>query len=99
VFSGLALFNQLTVPLFIFPITVPIIISAMVSPDDSPQYTGCLFYVLFFMVQAPVTTHIVCVPLNSISFITVMFSELCVPSLYVISVHQSVYLSTCMFHL
>ncbi|KAJ9596446.1 hypothetical protein L9F63_012530, partial [Diploptera punctata] len=30
VFSGLALFNQLTVPLFIFPITVPIIISAMV---------------------------------------------------------------------
>ncbi|PSN38190.1 hypothetical protein C0J52_15039, partial [Blattella germanica] len=31
VFSGLALFNQLTVPLFIFPITVPIIISAMVS--------------------------------------------------------------------
>lgn len=34
VFSGLALFNQLTVPLFIFPITVPIIISAMVSPND-----------------------------------------------------------------
>ncbi|XP_075219902.1 sulfonylurea receptor isoform X2 [Lycorma delicatula] len=31
VFSGLALFNQLTVPLFIFPITVPIIISAQVS--------------------------------------------------------------------
>jgi ABC-type multidrug transport system fused ATPase/permease subunit len=31
VFSGLALFNQLTVPLFIFPITVPIIISAKVS--------------------------------------------------------------------
>lgn len=31
VFSGLALFNQLTVPLFIFPITVPIIISALVS--------------------------------------------------------------------
>ncbi|XP_069691069.1 ATP-binding cassette sub-family C member Sur isoform X2 [Periplaneta americana] len=31
VFSGLALFNQLTVPLFIFPITVPIIINAMVS--------------------------------------------------------------------
>lgn len=30
VFAGLALFNQLTVPLFIFPITVPIIISAMV---------------------------------------------------------------------
>ncbi|KAJ1532152.1 hypothetical protein ONE63_000776 [Megalurothrips usitatus] len=31
VFASLALFNQLTVPLFIFPITVPIIISAMVS--------------------------------------------------------------------
>ncbi|KAG8334859.1 hypothetical protein J6590_081006 [Homalodisca vitripennis] len=31
VFTGLALFNQLTVPLFIFPITVPIIISALVS--------------------------------------------------------------------
>nr|CAD7569264.1 unnamed protein product [Timema californicum] len=31
VFTGLALFNQLTVPLFIFPITVPVIISAMVS--------------------------------------------------------------------
>lgn len=30
VFAGLALFNQLTVPLFIFPVTVPIIISAMV---------------------------------------------------------------------
>lgn len=31
VFSALALFNQLTVPLFIFPITVPIIISAIIS--------------------------------------------------------------------
>ncbi|XP_014240364.1 ATP-binding cassette sub-family C member Sur isoform X2 [Cimex lectularius] len=31
VFSALALFNQLTVPLFIFPITVPIIISALTS--------------------------------------------------------------------
>lgn len=31
VFSALALFNQLTVPLFIFPITIPIIISAIVS--------------------------------------------------------------------
>ncbi|KAK3919142.1 ATP-binding cassette sub-family C member Sur [Frankliniella fusca] len=31
VFASLALFNQLTVPLFIFPITVPIIISALVS--------------------------------------------------------------------
>ncbi|XP_055905091.1 ATP-binding cassette sub-family C member Sur isoform X2 [Eupeodes corollae] len=30
-FSALALFNQLTVPLLIFPITVPIIISAIVS--------------------------------------------------------------------
>lgn len=31
VFAALALFNQLTVPLFIFPITVPIIIAAIVS--------------------------------------------------------------------
>lgn len=31
IFSALALFNQLTVPLFIFPITVPIIISAIIS--------------------------------------------------------------------
>lgn len=31
IFAALALFNQLTVPLFIFPITVPIIISAIVS--------------------------------------------------------------------
>nr|XP_018907669.1 PREDICTED: ATP-binding cassette sub-family C member Sur [Bemisia tabaci] len=31
VFAGLALFNQLTVPLFIFPITVPIIINAINS--------------------------------------------------------------------
>lgn len=31
VFAALALFNQLTVPLFIFPITIPIIISAIVS--------------------------------------------------------------------
>lgn len=30
-FTALALFNQLTVPLFIFPITVPIIIAAVVS--------------------------------------------------------------------
>ena len=31
VFTTLALFNQLTVPLFIFPITIPIIISASIS--------------------------------------------------------------------
>lgn len=31
VFAALALFNQMTVPLFIFPITVPVIISAFVS--------------------------------------------------------------------
>lgn len=31
VFSALALFNQLTVPLFIFPITIPIIISCLIS--------------------------------------------------------------------
>nr|XP_029714518.1 ATP-binding cassette sub-family C member Sur-like [Aedes albopictus] len=30
-FASLALFNQLTVPLFIFPITIPIILSAVVS--------------------------------------------------------------------
>ena len=39
VFAGLALFNQLTVPLFIFPVTVPIAISAMVSvrsPNPHP---------------------------------------------------------------
>lgn len=30
VFAGLALFNQLTVPLFIFPITVPVVIDALV---------------------------------------------------------------------
>ena len=30
VFVGLALFNQLTVPLFIFPITVPVVIDALV---------------------------------------------------------------------
>lgn len=53
VFSGLALFNQLTVPLFIFPITVPIIISAMVSPYDNPQYNGFLFYVVFIYSCSP----------------------------------------------
>jgi hypothetical protein len=31
VFAALALFNQLTVPLFIFPITIPIIISCLIS--------------------------------------------------------------------
>lgn len=31
VFTALALFNQLTVPLFIFPITIPIIISSLIS--------------------------------------------------------------------
>lgn len=31
IFAALALFNQLTVPLFIFPLTVPIIIAAIVS--------------------------------------------------------------------
>ncbi|XP_078045328.1 sulfonylurea receptor isoform X2 [Augochlora pura] len=31
VFAGLALFSQLTVPLLIFPVTIPIIINAMVS--------------------------------------------------------------------
>lgn len=30
-FTALALFNQLTVPLFIFPITIPIIISSLIS--------------------------------------------------------------------
>lgn len=31
IFAALALFNQLTVPLFIFPITIPIIISCIIS--------------------------------------------------------------------
>ncbi|CAM1323224.1 Sur (predicted) [Pycnogonum litorale] len=31
VFTGLALFNQLTVPLFIFPIVIPIAVSAIIS--------------------------------------------------------------------
>jgi len=41
VFAGLALFNQLTVPLFIFPITVPVVIDAIVSfiRLESPHYT------------------------------------------------------------
>uniref|UniRef100_A0A1B6CN95 Uncharacterized protein n=1 Tax=Clastoptera arizonana TaxID=38151 RepID=A0A1B6CN95_9HEMI len=38
VFSGLALFNQLTVPLFIFPITVPIIISALISTKRLEEF-------------------------------------------------------------
>ncbi|XP_073995302.1 sulfonylurea receptor isoform X2 [Rhodnius prolixus] len=40
VFSALALFNQLTVPLFIFPITVPIVISAMVSTRRLEEFLG-----------------------------------------------------------
>ncbi len=50
VFTSLALFNQMTVPLFIFPITVPIIISAIVStkrlmvfldqPEVQKEYEG-----------------------------------------------------------
>lgn len=38
VFAALALFNQLTVPLFIFPITVPIIIAAIVSTRRLEQF-------------------------------------------------------------
>lgn len=38
VFAALALFNQLTVPLFIFPITIPIIISAVVSTRRLEQF-------------------------------------------------------------
>lgn len=38
VFAALALFNQLTVPLFIFPITIPIIISAIVSTRRLEQF-------------------------------------------------------------
>lgn len=37
-FAALALFNQLTVPLFIFPITIPIIISAIVSTRRLEQF-------------------------------------------------------------
>lgn len=50
VFAALALFNQMTVPLFIFPITVPIIITAIVStrrlmtfldqPEVQREYEG-----------------------------------------------------------
>ncbi|KAJ6649735.1 ATP-binding cassette sub-family C member Sur [Pseudolycoriella hygida] len=50
VFTALALFNQMTVPLFIFPITIPIIISAIVStkrlmvfldqPEVQKEYEG-----------------------------------------------------------
>jgi ABC-type multidrug transport system fused ATPase/permease subunit len=38
VFSALALFNQLTVPLFIFPVTVPIIIGAVVSTKRLQEF-------------------------------------------------------------
>ncbi|KAG8232068.1 hypothetical protein J437_LFUL011614 [Ladona fulva] len=38
VFAALALFNQLTVPLFIFPVTVPIAINAMVSTKRLEDY-------------------------------------------------------------
>lgn len=38
VFSALALFNQLTVPLCIFPITVPIIISALISTKRLEEF-------------------------------------------------------------
>lgn len=34
-FASLALFNQLTVPLFIFPVMLPIIVSAIVSSFTS----------------------------------------------------------------
>lgn len=37
-FAALALFNQLTVPLFIFPITIPIIIAAIVSTRRLEQF-------------------------------------------------------------
>lgn len=50
VFAALALFNQLTVPLFIFPITIPIIISCLIStkrierflsqPELSKEFEG-----------------------------------------------------------
>lgn len=38
VFAALALFNQLTVPLFIFPITIPMIISAIVSTSRLEEF-------------------------------------------------------------
>ena len=40
VFAALALFNQLTVPLFIFPITVPIIIQAIISTKRLEKFLG-----------------------------------------------------------
>ncbi|XP_058450018.1 ATP-binding cassette sub-family C member Sur isoform X2 [Malaya genurostris] len=39
-FASLALFNQLTVPLFIFPITIPIILSAIVSTRRLEAFLG-----------------------------------------------------------
>ncbi|XP_058815986.1 ATP-binding cassette sub-family C member Sur [Topomyia yanbarensis] len=39
-FASLALFNQLTVPLFIFPITIPIILSAVVSTSRLEAFFG-----------------------------------------------------------
>jgi hypothetical protein len=41
VFSALALFNQLTVPLFIFPITIPIIISSLISTRRIERFLSC----------------------------------------------------------
>lgn len=38
VFAALALFNQLTVPLFIFPITIPMILSGIVSTRRLEQF-------------------------------------------------------------
>ncbi|XP_046390100.1 ATP-binding cassette sub-family C member 9 isoform X2 [Ischnura elegans] len=38
IFAALALFNQLTVPLFIFPVTVPIAINAMVSTKRLEEF-------------------------------------------------------------
>lgn len=38
VFAALALFNQLTVPLFIFPITIPIIISCSISTNRIERF-------------------------------------------------------------
>ncbi|XP_061511303.1 ATP-binding cassette sub-family C member Sur isoform X2 [Anopheles gambiae] len=39
-FASLALFNQLTVPLFIFPITIPITLSAIVSTGRLEAFLG-----------------------------------------------------------
>jgi len=85
VFSGLALFNQLTVPLFIFPITVPIIISAMVSPYDNDWYAGSLS--VWFLSDGCCPSYIIhaFVSLNVISVCSIFFVIIII---VIIIIHQ-----------